>query len=77
MTIQTAAKYVLQEIRDTDGQVIDTNAYPVDTASQIAAAKEALSETQESGLTGYPVWAGEGEDAVKTGGIIWVDSAEA
>lgn len=49
--------------------------FAVDTAEQIEEAKKFIAKYQDSGLSKYKVYVGEGQDEVDTGRVVWVDSA--
>lgn len=55
---------------------IDPERYEVDTVEQIAAVRAELAGRQDPGLHSYPVSVGEDDNEIKTGQVVWIDSAE-
>jgi hypothetical protein len=57
--------YILIEREDHSG---DCDAHPVDTREDRAEARRAL---RAAGYESAVVWRGEGDDAIRTGTVVW------
>jgi hypothetical protein len=64
--------YISWNVVAVSGEYLDTVVLSVDTAKQIKYAERAL---REAGLSGADVYAGEGEDSVRTGHRVFGDAS--